>query len=166
MRLFLGLALAFLLALPASAQIARVSSADLGNVASGTLSVTYTVGSGANRMLAVVILGDASVAAGGGGFDDISTVTYNGVALTLAVKDPDTQTSSERFIYLYYLLNPASGSHTVTVNSTNAHVLYPVVADYNGVRQSGQTDATTTDGGTVTSTTTSITTVAANTWVL
>jgi hypothetical protein len=143
--------------------IAFVNSADLGNNGGTTnsLSASYTVGSGTNRLLVVGLAGDVVA-----GHDDITSVTYNGVAMTLVRKLGAGGGYTDRFIYLYYLLNPASGSHTVAISCTNNHYLLAVVADYTGVQQSAQPDATASNvGGTSSaSLTTAITVVAANSW--
>ncbi len=151
--------------------IAFNAAADLGIVASGTsFSASYTVGSGSNRLLTVGFIGDYTTLGGGGGYDDITSVTYNGVAMTLAVKLIDnSQATANRYSYLYYLLDPPSGANTVAVTWTNSHYLAAIAADYTGVAQSGQPDAATTnfqDGGGITTLTTSITTVANDDWAI
>jgi hypothetical protein len=142
--------------------ISFVGASDLGNNGgtTNTLSTSYTVGSGSNRLLAVGLIGDSF-----GGSDDITSVTYNGVSMTLAAKHT---TGGERNTYLYYLLNPASGSNTVAITSTNTHYLLAGAADYDGVRQSGQPDATaeSNDSGVNDSYASSITTVANNSWAI
>lgn len=141
--------------------IAFVASADGGNNGGSTNSLTfsYTCGSGSNRLLIVVITGDYAA------HDDITGVTYNSVAMTLAVKKIASG-STTRNVYIYYLLNPASGSHSVAISSTANHYLLAGAADYTGVLQSGQPDATATNDSVsnATTLTTSITTVADNAW--
>src|ERR1700690_999714 len=62
----------------AQAAIARVNSAFLGNLGSVTTgTASYTVGSGATRMLIVVFFGDAGATDG-----EITSVTYAGNAMT------------------------------------------------------------------------------------
>jgi hypothetical protein len=145
--------------------IAYVNSADLGNNSgSGSLTASYTVGSGANRLLVVVFLGDAS-----NGNDDITAVTYAGVSLTLAAKIPagSFTTTQQRLQYIYFLLNPASGANNVFISSTNNHYLVAGCADYSGVAQSGQPDKTTTlVSASTTTITTTLTTVANNCWTV
>lgn len=104
---------------------------DLGNNGGGgTLTSAYTCGSGSNTMLIVAFQGDQTN-------DDITGVTYNGVAMTLVNK---THSAGDRWVYMYYLLAPASGSHNVVITSTNSHYLLALAADYIGVKQSGQPD--------------------------
>lgn len=147
--------------------IAPVSAADLGNNGGTTnsLTVAYTVGVGSNRLLVVGFAGDVATMAG---FDDITSVTYNGVSMTLAIKQTATNQALDRFSYFYYLLNPASGSNNVVINCTNNHFLLAGAADYSGVAQSGQPDNTVTNqnGAIASSLTTSLTTGADNCWVI
>ncbi len=144
--------------------IAFVAGADLTDNGGTTNSLThaYTCGSGSNRLLVVGFLGDSI-----GGNDDITGVTYASIAMTLAVKK--TTGGTNRLQYIYYLLNPASGSNNVVISCTNNHYLIAVAADYTGVKQSGQPDATNTNiSGTAgaTTLTTSVTTVADNSWAI
>ena len=136
--------------------IAFVGAADGGN-ASTTLTYSYTVGSGNNRLLVVAAVGGTIT-------DDVSGATYNGVSMTLAVKQNPNGNSSNRWVYLFYLLNPVSGAHNVVVSGGS--FVTSGAADYQNVDQSGQPDATITNQGTgsITTLTTSITTVANNSW--
>ena len=92
----------FSLASNGTAGITYDNSVDGGNNGGSTASLTYsyTVGSGSNRLLVVNLIGDTSA-------DDISSVTYGGTAMTLVGK---VQAPSNNWQYLYYLLNPSSGS--------------------------------------------------------
>lgn len=155
--------------------IAFNAAADLGNNGgtSNNLSASYTVGSGANRLLVVAVMGDIPSAGGGTGYDDVS-VTYAGQALTLAAKNlcaGAAYPAADRFIYLFFLPNPTAGANTVAVSATNAHYLAALAADYSGVAQGGQPDATATAivaiaANTGATLTTDITTVAANDWLI
>lgn len=150
-------AVILLWAQPASAAIALVNRADLGlNGGSGTsFSASYTVGSGATRLLVVTIWsGDA------GSADNITggSATYNGVAMTLA-----RVSSGTRWIGQYYLLNPASGSNTVAVTTTRSDYIGLLASDYTGVLQSSQPDAT---GASSASNDTTLTVGTANSWTV
>lgn len=104
-----------------------------------------------------------------GSFDDITSVTYNGVAMTLANKQVNPASGGDRNTYLYYLLGPATGSHAVVINCTNSHLLQGGSASYTGVKQSGQPDATAVNAETVSSNktlTTTLTTSADNCWTV
>src|SRR5580692_337091 len=122
-----------LVALYGTAQASNIvfsGAADLGNVSSGpSLSTTYTVGSGNNRVLVICFVGD--IVAG-------STVTYGGVTMTGPVAVDSNQTQE-----LFYLLNPASGSNTFTLSYTSGSSYIQVIAaDYSNVKQVGQPDGT------------------------
>jgi len=140
--------------------ISFVGAADLGNNGgSGTLSVSYTCGSGSGRLLVVGIKGDI-------GGDNITGVSYGGVGMTLAAKHTSSF-GGNRWIYLYYLLNPASGSNTVQITTSGGYVIAGAV-DYAGVSGSGQPDATYDANlvGPATSITGTITPAAGGTWAV
>lgn len=142
----------------APANIAFVGAADGGNVTATSLTFNYTVGAGSN-LLVVPLIGDFA-----SGVDDISGVTYNGAALTLAAKRNPAE-ANQRWTYLYYKLGPSTGTHSLVITAGSSHFLAAGAADYSGV---AALDTTTTNGTptTVTTLTTSITTVANNSWVI
>lgn len=144
------------LANPSYGAIAYVGAADLGNNnnSSTTLTASYTVGSGSDRMLVVGVKGSEST------YYDISGVTYNGTAMTLL----DKQGPGNRWIYFFYLLNPDSGTHNVVITATLSGYILAVAADYTGVSQTGQPDATTKGTGLSGAYTGTVTTTANNSW--
>ncbi len=92
--------------------------------------------------------------------DEVTGVTYNGVAMTQAVYDSFVWGK-----YLYYLLAPAAGAHNVVISNTNLRNIVGAAASYSGALQSGVPDATATASGVgVTSRTATLTTVANNCW--
>jgi len=144
--------------------IAFNAATDGGNNGGSTNSLTFahTCGAGADRLLVVGVAGDSA-----GGFDDITGVTYNGVAMTLAKKElADSASSTTRHAYQYFLVAPATGANNVVVSCTNNHYLLCGAADYTGMKQSGQPDATTSQETAVSALTqtTSITPIAASSW--
>ncbi|WP_353063325.1 IPT/TIG domain-containing protein [Tunturibacter psychrotolerans] len=151
----------FFLASNGTAGIAYDNSADGGNNGGSTTSLTYsyTVGSGLNRLLIVNLIGD-NVA------DDISAVTYAGVPMTLVGKIQAP--SSNNWQYLYYLVNPSSGSNNIVVTAASAHYLISEAASWFNVKQIAQPDASTTNTAAAASTsiTTSLTTVASGSLVV
>ena len=140
----------FLLASNGTAGISFDNAADGGNNGGSTtsLSYAYTVGTGANRLLIVNLIGSTSV-------DDISSVTYAGSPMTLLGK---LQAASNAWQYVYYLLNPAGGTNNVVINSASAHSLVSQAASWYNVNQSSQPDAlvTNTTAAGATSMTTSL----------
>jgi hypothetical protein len=143
--------------------IAFNASADLGNTGGGTSTLTtaYTCSSGSNRLLVVGVIGDTTL-------DNVTGVTYNGVAMTLAVKQT-TVFSNNRVTYLFYLLNPASGSNNVVISASVAEYLFGLAADYTGVGQFAQPDNTIANIGantSITTLTTSLTTILDNCWTV
>ncbi len=145
---------------PYSTTIAYVSSIDGGNNSGVTSSWTYafTVSSASDRLLVVGISGDVI-----GGADDITSVTYNGVSMTFSNKTQDN--GSGRFQYLYYLLNPATGTNNVVITAATSHYLISGAALYSGVQgvDNAGTNSTSSVGNTLTS---SLTTNVNNCWTI
>jgi hypothetical protein len=143
----------FSLASNGTAGITYDNSADGGNNGGSTTSLTYpyTVGTGSNRLLVVNLVGDVT--------DGVSSVTYAGTPMTLIGK---VQSPDNNWQYLYYLLNPSSGSNNIVITAASAQYLISEAASWYNVKQSAQPDAFTTKtaAAEVTSVTTSLTTVA------
>lgn len=98
--------------------------------------------------------------------DGVTSVTYNGVAMTQIAKLLMTGGAAGQYIYLYYLLNPATGTNTVAVTGATGG-LDGASTSFTGVKQSGQPDSFNSSGSASTaSLTTSTTTVADNTWLV
>jgi hypothetical protein len=144
----------YTLASNGTAGITFDNSVDGGNNGgtTSTLTYAYKVGTGPNRLLVVNLIGDTSV-------DDIASVTYGGVPMTLIGK---LQAPSNNWQYLYYLLNPASGSNNIVITASSSHYLISEASSWSNVRQSTQPEASTTNTGPTgsTSITTSVNTVA------
>jgi hypothetical protein len=141
-----------------SGQIAFHAAADLGNNGGSATSYThsYTVGVGTNRVLFVCLIGDTAA-------DDVTSVTYAGTSMTLINKRSEARKS-----YLFYLINPASGANNIVISASTAHYLLGGAADYSGVKQSPLPDASSTGdtGGGGATLTTTLTTVADNSWTI
>ena len=107
--------------------VAYDNSTDLGNNGGGTgYTASYTMGSVSQGWLEVGFAGDVT-----GGADDITGVTYNGVAMTLKAKN--TAITAERIGYVYVLANPASGAHNVVISASSAHYIIANAKSYSGV---------------------------------
>jgi len=124
-------------------------------------SVTFAFSTtGSNRLLLVGVLQVAT------GSDVVSSVTYNGVALTRI--NTVTFLNGNRRNNLYYLLAPATGSNNCVVTLSSGIDNSRIHAfSYTGVRQSDQPDASNTNSHEMPYTSTtianvSVTTVAAN----
>ncbi len=128
----------------------------LNNGGSGTLTFSHTA-TGSNLIGFVGLLGDVI-----GGADDISSVTWGGVAMTLIRKI--TSGPGGRFSYVYALAGPASGSQSIVVSSSSNHYLLAGAATYTGASQTGIPDNSTTNTAGTDPITTSLTTVADNCW--
>ena len=121
-----------------------------------TLSWSHTC-TGTKRILIVATRGTMGVA------DVITGVTYNSVAMTKL--GSSYQGSSDRWIALWYLLNPSTGTNTITVSASLGDVIMGSSSSYTGVGKIGTTTGTATDGS-ATSLTTSFTTTRPNSWLV
>lgn len=143
--------------------IAHGSSTDGGNNGGSTTNLTFShnCGAGTDRILFVHFNGDSAP-----GNDDVTGVTYNGVACTLAQKyGPD---AADRWLYVYYLINPSSGANNVSITTTNAHNISGGATHYTGGHQASQPDALATNvaaSGSDTSLTTSVTVATDQSWI-
>lgn len=125
------------------------------SVSSVTLS--HVVGSGSNRILVVTVKSRDNSSA-----TDlpITGITYNGVALTKIRSDMTGDPNRVR-TEIWYLVDPASGTHDVVVSFTGT-VDRTVVSAYSmqGAKTTGVPDANAGSASAGTSVTTNITTVA------
>lgn len=127
---------------------------------SGTTSLTFAhTCTGSDRLLTVGVYGGA---------DRITGVTYSGVSMTFINKLLMTGAAAGQYIYLYYLLAPASGANNIVVTASAATDMYGAGSSYTGVKQTGQPDASATQAtaSSQLSLTTSLTTVADNCWIV
>jgi hypothetical protein len=132
-----------------------VSGGTTTNSTSYTLSCT--VGSNDNRLLVVGVMSLRGAA------DNVSGVTYNGVAMTkIATKASD----ADRRLYLYYLLAPDTGTHDIVVSYSAEFYSTAVgaISLYNVAQQAHE--VTNNAAGYSTNATTSMTTVTANDWIV
>lgn len=107
-----------------------------GSASSKTFA--YTVNSNTNGILFVGICGIDTNHVG------VSTVTYAGVTLTALInRTNDTTCLGNRFIYIGYVLLPATGSNNVVVTfgGTIGQDSSITVASYTGVNQTTPTDS-------------------------
>ena len=95
-----------------------------------TTTLSYTVGSGSNRLLVVGVQTLTNAVTG---------VTYGGVAMTLAGRT--TYVGARVGVAMYYLLAPASGTANIVASFSTSAAFSIVAASYTGVKQSAQPDA-------------------------
>lgn len=95
----------------------------------------------------------------------ITGITYNSVAMT-KVTSVNPQGNWE--LSLWYLVNPATGTNTITATAASNVVNYIRLssASYTGASQTGVPDSSNSATGVTTSRTVSTTTVADNCWVV
>lgn len=126
-----------------------------GTAASTTLTVSHTC-SGSDRALVVGVVGRTA--------DEVTGVTYNGVAMTQIGKKAET---GSRYVYLYYLNAPATGAHDIVVSASGSAYLELSAASYTGVLQTGQPEVNAVNSAvSASSLTTSLTTLADNAWTV
>lgn len=128
------------------------------SISSGTNSTTITVSSSVNRVMFAGIFST--------GGDDLNNVTAtkggSQVAMTFIGKIINNGLEE---VYLYYIVNPDSGTNTVTATLSGTPTTRMSVATYIGASQTGVPDASatgqSTNGGTGT-----LTTIANNCWAV
>lgn len=133
------------------------NSASLGNVTASSQTVAYTVGSGSNRRLWVGFQIES-------GSDLATGVTYNGVAMTQAVKKQSS--TAIEYVYLYFLDAPASGSNNVVISLSGSSTINSFAISFSDALQSGTTDSTGSATSASANTLTLTTTVVASGCVL
>lgn len=102
----------------------------LGLVNPGT-SLTYSFTcSGNNRRLYVGVMGAINSLL-------ISGVTYNGVAMTFIDR---IQVTSDRWIYLYELINPATGANNIVISASSSTAISGIAIQFAGARQTTAID--------------------------
>jgi hypothetical protein len=125
-------------------------------LAGSSLTWSHTC-SGSDRILWVQCARDATV-------DNITGVTYNGVAMTLLDKQTN---STDRIEYVFYLIAPDTGTHDVVVSASLAvPSIFGNSSSYTGAKQSGVPDASTKQSISGSPYTTSLTTIADNCWTI
>ena len=135
--------------------IALDTSTDGGNVSATSLTYSHTC-TGSNLVLFVsVIYGTA---------DNVTGVTYNGVAMTQLGKQQ--RPGGSRFTYLYGLVNPTTGANNVVISNSASDFTEGASVSYTGVKQSGLPDAFVGQNYTAqTVYSTNITTIADDCWL-
>lgn len=127
-----------------------------------TNSWNHTVGSGSSRALVVANIGGISS-------DLVTGIKWNTtesfVKIGSSVLVPGV---NGRYLSLWYILNPTSGTHSITITNSSSEYSEPFAVSYAGFTQSGQPDANTTNTAASGSSdvTTSVTTVADNCWTV
>ncbi len=125
---------------------------------STSITVAHTC-TGSDRILFV---GIATFDSGGG--QQVSGVTYNGVAMT---QIGTRRVAGNLDNTLWYLIAPATGTNNIVASYASQAEVYLVAASYTGAKQTGQPDATAGNSGQSASAITAVvTTIADNCWVV
>ena len=132
-----------------------------GSLVNPGTSLTWSHTHTGNNLLSLVsVFGDTQ----GGDVDGskITGVTNNSVSMTELAR---VLPSGDRWLYLFYLLAPATGAHNIVVSASSSIVIAGQSASYTGVKQSGFPDNSTTNtANTALDITTSLATSANNCW--
>lgn len=105
-----------------------------GNTTGTTGTLAHTIGSGSNRILLVGVLSFQNGTSASG-------VTYNGTPLTqAALYNPGGGTGVT--LELWYLLNPAVGTHNIVVTFPTSQTMEIGGASFFGAAQTAPTDGT------------------------
>ncbi len=127
-----------------------------GNTGTTSPNIWSHICTGSNLILFVAVRAE--------GVSATVSVTYNGVSMTQA---GSKSSSGSEVNFLFYLLNPATGTHNVSVTFSGSYG-NGASASYTGVKQSGFPDASANSGGGIVTPplNVSVTTVADNCWVI
>lgn len=106
-----------------------------------SLTFSHTVTSAADRILFV------GVRVSGAGL--VSSVTFGGSTTTMTLVDSIEMTNGQSTAFLYYLVNPPSGTQDVVVTLSSANYLSGTAVSYTGVAQSNPIDVQRTYAGQV-----------------
>lgn len=135
-----------------------IDSGEAGGTGGPLSPLSFNHTSTGNNLILVCFVRDST--------DTITGVTYNGVTMTQVAKQNVFTTN---YWYGFYLVNPATGTHSVSISFSNSGVpnINYACQSYSGVAQSGQPDAfnnalTTSNA----SNNMTVTTVADNTWLV
>lgn len=119
-----------------------------------SLTYSFTVGSGTNRMLLVGVSSNGTTAP--------SSVTYAGSSMTLIKTQTFNFGAAAGF--LYAIVSPTSGANNIVITFAGSTNITSTAASYSGVFQSTTPDASTSNGTGGTSHVLTLTTVANNCW--
>jgi hypothetical protein len=136
-------------------------TASTGNNAGGSASYSLShTCNGPNALLVIGISADPTS-------DIVTSVKYNSVNCTLIDKISSFSVSGGRWSYLYFILGQ-TGTNNIDVVASTGGYLFVLGASYTGVKQTAQPDNhdATVTGSQVASYTSSLTSSAANCWVM
>lgn len=122
-------------------------------------SFAVNAGTGANRCLVLLV----GIQDSNHGNYPVVSATYNGVSLTKIRSD---EAAGNNRTEIWYLKNPTSGSNTLQINGTGAVLKFYGVYILTGVDQTNPVDAQNGTSGNSSAPSTSVTTVAANAFIV
>lgn len=108
----------------------------------------------------ILFVGCATVDAGG---DTVTGITYNGVAMTRVPTNGIANDGGDRRDYMYYLINPATGSNNVVITTTGTDI-WGCSISYTGSHQTTPINGSAKQEGQASPITTSVTTTEDNCW--
>lgn len=102
------------------------------------------------------------------GADNVTGVTYNGVAMTKIATQTHAGDAEAGTKTLWYLAAPATGSNTVSISNNNTPTIRAAAVSYTGCKQTGIPDNSTSSDETSTSTSYALTLTpsASNCWMV
>jgi len=126
-----------------------------------SLSWSHTTGAGNNRLLLVAV----GVHANTGTPTTVSNVTYDGVLLTQVTTALYSATDPQVRTYVFQLVNPASGTKTITVNFAAATYSVAGATTYANVDQTTPIQTSNTATGSGTAPSVSVTVTGSGRWL-
>jgi hypothetical protein len=139
----------------ASAAIAFDAVSSTTTAGATSISATQTIAAASNEILWVGVLADHNNTSG----------TYNGASLYPTINYAVVGDSG-RYLSLYCLASPASGSHQLTITASSSELIQLYAVSYSGAAQNCHPDAIATAQVSSTALTMNVTTTVANAWTL
>lgn len=96
--------------------------------------------------------------------DHITAVTYNSVSMTRILRQAGAVGGGS--VYLYFLINPSTGSNSVSITADTSALISAASSSYTGAKQSGQPDSSSSSNVHSTSDTETTTVVDTNCWLV
>ncbi len=140
--------------------IAFDTSVDLGSTTATSLSGSITVGSGANPLVEVNVVGDTAS-------DKITGATCGGTAMVLVTKVSSAAGGSARWIYQFLLTGVVAGANAIVVSASGSIFIAAHAVSYTGAAQIGQPNASNTGvAASASSLTVAVTSTVDNCWLI
>jgi len=126
-----------------------------------SISWNHTTGAGSNRLLLVAV----AIHKDNGGPTTVTGVTYDGVSLTQVTTDLYSTQNPQVRTYVFRLINPTSGTKTITINFQAATLSVAGAVTFTGVDQTNPIQTSNTATGSGTTPSVAVTVTGSGRWI-